>query len=379
MSATKAKILFVDDEPSILKGFKLNLGRKYEVFVAESGGEGLRILEEDGPFEVIVSDFSMPGMNGADFLEKVREQNKEVVTMLLTGQANFDDLCEVVRRGEIFRLLGKPCSPETLDKNLQQALRQFQLISAEKELLEKTLNGAIGAMTSLLSAANPLFFGRAQRVKILARDIAKEMKIAHEWRLEVASDFCYLGYLTLPAISQQKVYDGEQLSDDVKQVVAGFPKFVSDLLEDIPRLGKIRKIIELIQVDYRPSEDDYAEEHKIASIIRLAQEYDHWDTKALTKSEIFEKLREIESMFLPGSLDALANTRELSGGFMEANQVSPTELKPGMRLMEELRLSDGKMLAPLGSMVSFSFVQMVHSHIAALGDSVFPESIEVLA
>jgi DNA-binding NtrC family response regulator len=41
----------------------------------------------------------MPRMNGADFLEKVREQNKEVVTMLLTGQANFDDLCEVVRRG----------------------------------------------------------------------------------------------------------------------------------------------------------------------------------------------------------------------------------------------------------------------------------------
>ena len=36
--------------------------------------------------------------------------------MLLTGQANFDDLCEVVRRGEIFRLLGKPCSPDALDK-----------------------------------------------------------------------------------------------------------------------------------------------------------------------------------------------------------------------------------------------------------------------
>ena len=134
----------------------------------------------------------MPVMNGADFLEKVREQNKEVVTMLLTGQANFDDLCEVVRRGEIFRLLGKPCTPETLDKNIQQALRQFQLITAEKELLENTLNGAIGAMTSLLSAANPLFFGRAQRVKALARDIAKAMRIAHEWRLEVASDFCYL-------------------------------------------------------------------------------------------------------------------------------------------------------------------------------------------
>ena len=77
--------------------------------------------------------------------------------MLLTGQANFEDFARWFV-GEIFRLLGKPCSPETLDKNIQQALRQFELISAEKELLEKTLNGAIGAMTSLLSAANPLFF-----------------------------------------------------------------------------------------------------------------------------------------------------------------------------------------------------------------------------
>ena len=231
MSGSKPKVLFVDDEESILKAFKLNLGRKYSVYIANSGSEGLRILEEDGPFKVIVSDFSMPGMNGSDFLEKVREQNKEVVTMLLTGQANFDDLCEVVRKGEIFRLLGKPCSPETLEQNLQQALRQHQLICAEKELLEKTLNGTISAMTSLLSAANPLFFGRAQRVKSLARAIAREIKVAHEWRLEVASEFCYLGFLTLPESSQQKVYDGEELSTEMKELISGFPKFVSHFIK----------------------------------------------------------------------------------------------------------------------------------------------------
>ncbi len=379
MNSSKAKVLFVDDELPILKGIKLNLGRKYDVFTAESGSEGLKILEEEGEFQVIVSDFSMPRMNGAQFLEKVREQNKEVVTMLLTGQANFDDLCEVVRKGEIFRLLGKPCTPETLDKNLQQALRQYQLISAEKELLEKTLNGAIGAMTSLLSAANPLFFGRAQRVKALAREIAKEITVAHEWRLEVASDFCYLGYLTLPETSQQKVYHGENLTPEIEQVIAGFPKFVSDLLKDIPRLNKIRKIIESIGLDYENFSDEFLEERKIASIIRLAQEYDRWESKGCSKGEIFERIRSIEKVFLPGGIDALANTRELSGGFMEASQVPPSELKPGMRLMEELRLLDGKMLAPLGTMVSLSFVQTIQSHMAALGDAVFPDSIEVLA
>ncbi|MDG1132046.1 MAG: response regulator [Opitutales bacterium] len=379
MSGPKPKVLFVDDEEAILKAFKLNLGRKYSVFIAESGSEGLRIIEEDGPFKVIVSDFSMPGMNGADFLEKVREQNKEVVTMLLTGQANFDDLCDVVRRGEIFRLLGKPCSPEALDENLQQALRQHQLICAEKELLEKTLNGAIGAITSLLSAANPLFFGRAQRVKSLAIEVARELKIDHGWRLQVAADFCYLGYLTLPHDSQQNVYDGGELTPEMQKVVVSFPTFVSNLLKDIPRLNRIRKIIEFIQADFEDNTGEFHVERRIASIIRLAQEYDKYETKGCSKGEIFENLRILGTIFLPGSLDALANTRELHGGFMEPSKVSPANLKPGMRLMEELVLSDGKMLAPLGSIVSLSFIQMVQSHLAALGEAVFPETIEVLA
>ena len=379
MPGPKPKVLFVDDEEAILKAFKLNLGRKYSVFIAESGNEGLRVLEEEGPFEVIVSDFSMPGMNGADFLEKVREQNKEVVTMLLTGQANFDDLCDVVRRGEIFRLLGKPCSPEALDENLQQALRQHQLISAEKELLEKTLNGAIGAITSLLSAANPLFFGRAQRVKTLAIEVARELKIDHGWRLQVAADFCYLGYLTLPQDSQQNVYDGGELTPEMQKVIVSFPTFVSNLLKDIPRLHRIRKIIEFIQADFEDNTGEFHDERRIASIIRLAQEYDQYETKGCSKGEIFENLRPLETIFLPGSLDALANTRELHGGFMEASKVSPVNLKPGMRLIEELVLSDGQMLAPSGAMVSLSFMQMVQSHLAALGEAVFPETIEVLA
>ena len=77
MPDPKPKILFVDDEESILKGVKLNLGRTYDISTASSGRDALSLLEEEEPFQVIVSDFAMPGMNGADFLEKVREQDKD--------------------------------------------------------------------------------------------------------------------------------------------------------------------------------------------------------------------------------------------------------------------------------------------------------------
>ena len=138
------------------------------------------------------------------------------------------------------------------------------------------------------------------------------------------------------------------------------------------------KIIELIGVSYGQNDDD-SDESKIASIINLAQRYDQMDSKGFSKSEIFEKLRLDESSFLPGSIDALASTRELSGGIMEPSHISIHALKPGMRLLEELKMKNGKMLAPIGSMVSLSLVQTIQSHLAALGDSAFPESIEVLA
>ena len=101
------RILFVDDEESILQGFKLTLGRKYEISVASSGKEGLEIYDRDGPFAVVVSDFAMPEMNGAEFLGELRQRGSSAVTMLLTGVANFEEVSEVVSSGGIFRLLNK--------------------------------------------------------------------------------------------------------------------------------------------------------------------------------------------------------------------------------------------------------------------------------
>ena len=68
-----SKILFVDDEESILTGFKLTLGRSYKIYVSSSVTKALEIFKDQGPFSVVVSDFQMPVMNGAEFLQKIRE------------------------------------------------------------------------------------------------------------------------------------------------------------------------------------------------------------------------------------------------------------------------------------------------------------------
>lgn len=307
-SKYKSKVLFVDDELSILKALRLNLGRLYDVYTAESGVGGLELIEEEGPFEVVVSDFAMPRMNGAEFLEKVREQDKEVVTMLLTGQANFDDVSEVVRKGEIFRLLSKPCPPEKLSKDLEHAIKQYRLVRTEKELLEKTLNGTISALSSLLSASNPKIFNRANRVERLARDTAKKMRLPGGWRLAIAAKFSYLGYLIIPESIQDKVFRGDPVANEYQERIDKIPDSVSKLLKDIPKLESVSRIIKFTGESYDSVvEGSEKEEQDLASLIRLCTMYVSLEESGFTKSEIFKILYSKSDTYLVGSVDALAS------------------------------------------------------------------------
>ena len=117
----------------------------------------------------------------------------------------------------------------------------------------------------------------------------------------------------------------------------------------------------------------------MASIIRVTQRYDQLETAGCSKSEIFEQLRKEESDFAPGVLDALANTRVLSGGVMEPRTIKVEEIKPGMRLLEDLRIN-GKLLGSLGSVVGLSLLQTLRSYLASgeSSDVDSPDSIQVL-
>ena len=67
-----SKVLLVDDEPNVLASYKRQLRKDYEVDVALGGEEGLKKTADSGPYAVIVSDMRMPGMDGIQFLSRVR-------------------------------------------------------------------------------------------------------------------------------------------------------------------------------------------------------------------------------------------------------------------------------------------------------------------
>jgi CheY-like chemotaxis protein len=131
------KILFVDDEPSVLDGYRRMLHREFEVDTATGGEHGLDLIKRTGPYALVISDMRMPGMNGAEFLAKARQLAPETVRVLLTGYSDMSAAIDAVNEGNIFRYLTKPCEKEVLVKAINLSLEKYRSATAEQLLVKK--------------------------------------------------------------------------------------------------------------------------------------------------------------------------------------------------------------------------------------------------
>ena len=140
--SNKKNILFVDDEGDVLEGLRRmlrNMRGEWEMEFAKSGQEALEIMAKR-PFDVIVSDMRMPGMDGAQLLAEVMKSYPDVVRIVLSGHSKQEMIFKSV--GTAHQYLAKPCDPEVLKKTVERAssLRTFLADNELKEAVGKLQN-----------------------------------------------------------------------------------------------------------------------------------------------------------------------------------------------------------------------------------------------
>ncbi|TVR99648.1 MAG: EAL domain-containing protein [Rhodospirillales bacterium] len=123
---TRTRVLVVDDEPHALAGFRRGLRQHFDVVTATSGQDGLDLLDRQGPFSVVVSDMQMPGMDGIQFLNQVRQRAPDIVRVMLTGQGDLQTAVAAVNHGQVFRFLTKPCTPPILVAAITEAEEEYR-------------------------------------------------------------------------------------------------------------------------------------------------------------------------------------------------------------------------------------------------------------
>jgi EAL domain-containing protein (putative c-di-GMP-specific phosphodiesterase class I)/ActR/RegA family two-component response regulator len=135
-----ARVLVVDDDAPLLRAHARALtGKGYRVETAQDGAAALLAIESTS-FDVILSDIDMPGMNGIQFLERVRSSDLDVPVILITGSPSVETAVRAIEQGAL-RYLLKPVSLDVLIKEVGAAVRLHWLAKAKRQALD--LGGGI--------------------------------------------------------------------------------------------------------------------------------------------------------------------------------------------------------------------------------------------
>ena len=132
------RVLFVDDEQNLLSGLKHMLHpmrSSWGMGFALGGNEALQMMRDEEPFDVVVSDLHMPGMQGTELLGRISEAYPEAIRIVLSAKLNANTLSEAASVAH--QILAKPCDPDNLRNIISRAftLRERMETSPVKDML----------------------------------------------------------------------------------------------------------------------------------------------------------------------------------------------------------------------------------------------------
>jgi signal transduction histidine kinase len=129
------KILLVDDEEGIRKVLAISLSDKgYQVFTAKSGEEALHIFKEQDP-PIVLTDIKMPGMDGIELLQKMKQENPDTEVIMITGHGDMELAIQSLKH-EATDFITKPIHDDALEIALKRAKERISLKAQIKEYTE---------------------------------------------------------------------------------------------------------------------------------------------------------------------------------------------------------------------------------------------------
>lgn len=344
-------ILLVDDDRQILDGYRRSLRGEFLMDTVLSGQEALHLIETKGPYAVAISDMRMPGMDGIEFLRRVKSSAPDTVRIMLTGNADTETAIEAINEGSIFRFLIKPCSKEMIARTITAALVQHRLITAEKQLLEQTLSGCLQVLSEVLSLVNPAAFSRGERARRYIHHVVTAMKLGNPWQYEVAAILSQLGCVTLAPETIEALYRGDPLSEQEQAQYNEHPGIAASLLSKIPRLEPISWMIDHQNRPVDGGEALDAPEMKMgAEILRLVLEYEQMIHRGVSRTEAAHHLAK-KNQFRPDFFEALV-ALDPNAEESEILRCRIEDLKAGMIIQQEVRCTGGALLISRGQEVT---------------------------
>lgn len=371
------KILFVDDDANILNAFQRNLRRDFDIATISSPEAALIALETES-FGVLVSDLKMPRMDGIELLTAAAAKWPDTVRILLTGEADTKAAIAAVNHGHVYRFLMKPLALTPLSRILTEALKQRQLIMAERELLQSTLSGAMKVLTEMLCLLHPLAFSRAGQIQNIVRELIAGLGLKDTWEFEIAAMVSLIGCIGLPDDILRKVWEGGELTDSELRMFESHPATGARLLSTIPRFERICQMIEMQEQSLLPLVIDHLETvDRVllgAYLLKMANEFVSLSAQGFARGEIVGRMQKSSQAYPPQLFTRFATLESVSLS-RESRTIKFKELSQGMVVQTDVLSDNGLLLLAKGHTISSTILEGLVRYAVACG---IREPIQVL-
>ncbi|HTY03581.1 MAG TPA: HD domain-containing phosphohydrolase [Rhodocyclaceae bacterium] len=405
--ASPLTLLFVDDEASILSSLKrLFRPHGYKILTAGGGAEGLAVLEKEH-VDLVVSDMRMPEMDGAHFLEQVRDRWPQVVRILLTGYADVGSTIAAINRGEIYRYVSKPWDDNEIVLTVRDALERKRLeaenlrlsdltarqneelkalnagleqkvtertaaLKHANELLQQGFMMTVRTFSSLIELRGGRLAGHGRRVAEHSKALAQSMGLsqADQQDILLAGLLHDIGKISLPDNLLDKPFAA--LAGEARNRVMEHPVKGQQLVAGVEQLANAAKIIrhhhEHVDGSGYPDGVVGLAIPIGSRIIAVTNDYDALQMGTLTlKEHTPEQALEYilggrGRQYDPTVVNAFAalvtkNTTEAA----PEHALRPGELKPGMMLARDFLHPQGYVMATAGKIIDRQLIDQLET------------------
>lgn len=405
-------ILFVDDEPNVLRSLqRLFVDEdRIRVFTALSGKEGLEIVKNND-IAVIVSDQRMPEMGGAEFLEKSKRISPDSIRIILTGYADINAAISAINKGGVHRYFAKPWNDNDIVLAIWDSIERNRLVKENKRLAgiikkqneelkkwsaeleiyvqqqtidltkqnktlqklnektEKNFKDFISAFSNLIELRDKSVSSHSNNVAVISEDMAKKMGMSADEiiTIKTAAQLHDIGKIGIPDVMLLKnpaAMSPEEMREYKKHSIRG--QAVVSMVEDLRDAGIfIRHHHEWFDGKGFPDGLRGMAIPAGARIIAIADQFDRfiYGLKTHNIQSVLSRVRQLlGAQFDPELFEVLSATVKEKLSFIDdminievaANvemELSPKDLASSMMLSRDIRSGTGLLLLSKGTIL----------------------------
>ncbi len=245
---------------------------------------------------------------------------------------------------------------------IDSALETYNLRRAEQDLLENTLRGSITVLVDLLALANPVAFGRAERLHHYTMHALEKLQLPNGWKYETAALLSQIGLVALPADTLDRVASGETLTPGEQRMFEQHADLADELVGKIPRLEGIAA---MISRRGKPAPGDDEEITTGTRLLSIVSRFDQLLTTGASREDALNTIRKEQDREGIRALHALKDAALMGDGH-KRRRVAVTGMCLGMVLDEDVRSTSGVLIVSKGQRANAGMLARLRNY-AELG------------